>query len=424
MYFEIDKLVRENKEHGMFRSELHRFAKEVLRPAAEKLDKMDAREVAQHDSPYFEVIRKMKKNGYHRVLVPEEYGGEMLGPLEFNTFCEELAWGSMGLTTACGVNSFPAICAALIGSPEAIEEVVRPFMEDEEDKYHGCWAVMDPDRGSDYITAMDDPHPEEFGMEGFFKTERDGDEWVLNGTKSYWTSSGPCANWALVHPILPPHSSPQDIGAAMVPLTLPGVTVSPPIDKLGMRDDPQGEIIFENVRIPNHYMLAQAPEFGRTLVKMLVSCTSVYMGGMFLGVARAAFEETLKYCKERIQGKKPIIDHQLTRIRLYKMFEGIETARAFLRAATKNVFEEIFQNHTYYQSTAHAFTAQAYCKNTAFQIAHDGLQLFGGAGILKEMPIEKLFRDARVGLIMDGCSEMLSLEAVADMLEEDLYSVD
>jgi len=87
MYFEIDKLVRENKEHSMFRSELHRFAKEVLRPAAEKLDKMDAREVAQHDSPYFEVIRKMKKNGYHRVLVPEEYGGEMLGPLEFNTFC-------------------------------------------------------------------------------------------------------------------------------------------------------------------------------------------------------------------------------------------------------------------------------------------------------------------------------------------------
>ncbi len=424
MYFEIDKLVRENKEHSMFKEELHRFAKEVLRPAAEKLDKMDPKDVAQRDSLYFETLSKMKKNGYHRILVPEEYGGEMVGPLEYNTFCEELAWGSMGLTTAIGVSSFPPVTAAMIGAPELIDEIVRPWMEDEGHEYHGCWCVMDPDRGSDYIMAMDDPHPEEYGTEGFLKAERDGDGWVINGVKSYWTSSGPCANWALIHPILPPHSSPLDIGAGIVPLTLPGVTISPPIDKLGMRDDPQGEIIFDHVHIPDRYMLAQAPEFGRSLIKMMVSNTSCYMGGMFLGVARAAFEETLKYCKERVQGKKPIIDHQLTRIRLYKMFEGIETARAYLRAATKNVFEEVFINHTYYQSTAHAFTAQVYCKNTAFNIVHDALQLFGGAGILKEMPIEKWFRDARVGLIMDGTSEILSLETVGDMLEEDLYTTD
>ena len=190
-------------------------------------------------------------------------------------------------------------------------------MEDEGDKYHGCWTVMDPDRGSDYIMALNDPHPRSSASRGSCLVDRDGDDWVLNGVKSYWTSCGPCATWALAHPILPPHQ-PHSSARALVPLNPPGVTVSPPIDKVGMRDHPQGELIFENVKIPNHYMMAQAPEFGRTLAKMMVSCTSCHMGGTFIGLARAAFEEALKYCKERVQGKKLIIEHQLTRYRLYQ----------------------------------------------------------------------------------------------------------
>jgi alkylation response protein AidB-like acyl-CoA dehydrogenase len=424
MYFEIDSQVRNNQEISMFRSEVHRFAKEVVRPASLELDRMDYREAAAKDSPYFEVLRKMKKNGYHRVLIPDEYGGSMVGPLEFNIFAEELAWGGAGLATAIGVCQLGPAVASLVGSPQVIDEVVRPWMEDEGDKYDGCWCVMDPDRGSDYIMLFNEPDPESYGLKGFLIAEREGDGWVLNGTKSYWTSSGPCANWALVHPIIPPHRSAQDCGAALVPLDLPGVTNSGPIDKIGLRDDPQGEIIFDNVKIPDHYMIAQAADFGPTLMKMIISCTSVYMGGMFVGVARAAFEEALKYCGERVQGKVPIIEHQLTRYRLFNMFEKIETARAYLRTATRNVWEEVFQNHTYYQSTSHAMAAQTYCKNMAFDVTHDALQLHGGAGTLKEMPVEKFFRDARAALIMDGCSEILALEGAADMLEEDLYTVD
>ena len=424
MYFEIDSLVRNNPEISMWKSELHRFAEEVLRPASFELDRMDAKATVAKDSPYFEVIRKGKKNGYQRLLIPDEYGGTMIGPLEFNVWCEELGWGSVGLATSIIEGLFPAAAASIIGSPQVIDEVVRPWMEDEGDKYDGCWTVMDPDRGSDYIMSFNDPDPESFGIEGFLLADRDGDDWVLNGVKSYWTGCAPVATWALAHPVLPPHKGPHQLGAAVVPLNLPGITQSPPIDKVGMRDHPQGELIFENVKIPNHYMIAQAPEFGTILARLIISLTSCHMGGAFIGLARAAFEEALKYCNERVQGKALIVEHQLTRYRLYNMFEKIETARAFLRAATKNVFEEVFQNRTFNPSVAHALAAQTYSKNMAFEVAHDALQLHGGAGILKEMPIEKFFRDARPGLIMDGTSEILALEAAADMLDEELYTTD
>jgi alkylation response protein AidB-like acyl-CoA dehydrogenase len=424
MYFEIDSEFRDNPEVNMWKTECHRFAKEVIRPASFELDRMDAKDTGAKGNVYWEVMRKAKKNGYHRLLIPDEYGGTMVGPLEFNIWCEELGWGSVGLATSIVEGLFPAAAASLIGTPKVIDEVVRPWMEDEGDEYYGCWTVMDPDRGSDYIMSFNDPDPASFGIEGFLIVDRDGDEWVLNGVKSYWTGCAPTATWALAHPVLPPHEGPHQLGGAVVPLNLPGVTQSPPIDKVGMRDHPQGELIFENVRIPNHYMIAQAPAFGSILAKVIISCTSCHMGGAFIGLARAAFEEALKYCNERVQGKKLIIEHQLTRYRLYQMFEKIETARAFLRAATKNVFEEVFQNHTLNPSAAHAICAQIYCKNMAFEVCNDALQLHGGAGILKEMPIEKFFRDSRPGLIMDGTSEVLSLEVAADMLDEELYTVD
>ncbi len=424
MYFEIDTHVRENEELSMLKAELHKFAKEVIRPAAKELDQMPPGETAREGSPYYEVMRQMKKNGYHRIMVPEEFGGMYSGPEMFNVVFEEIAWGSLGFATALGVDIIPTAVMSLIGSPEVIDEVLRPWMEDEAGNYHGCWSVMDPDRGSDYIMSMSMPDAEKLGIKGFARADRDGDGWLINGVKSYWTSSAPCANWILTHPLIPPHHSPTDIGAAIVPTSLPGVTVSPPIDKLGTRDDPQGEIVFDNVRIPEHYMISSNAALASNMMKMVISSTSCGIASMAVGVARAAFEEALSYTQERVQGGKAIIDHQLTRYRLYKMFEKIETARYFIRSVTKHVFEEIFVKREFLQSTAHALAAQAYSKEKAFEVVTDALQLFGGAGITKDYVIEKIFRDARCGLIEDGTVEILGLEALEDMLQEETYNLD
>jgi len=424
VYTEIDDRIRFNEEITMFKNEVHRFAKEVVRPAAWELDKMDSKDAAAKDSPYFDVMRKMKKNGYHRLFITEENGGDGAGADEFNILFEELGWGSVGFATAIGVDMLAPIAMDLIGTPEIQEEVLRPWMADEGDKYHGCWAVMDPDRGSDYVIGMTHPNPEEFGIKGFCRADRDGDDWVLNGSKSYWTSSGPVSTWVMTHPVIPPHEKFTDLGAAVLPLDLPGVTVMPPIDKLGTRDDPQGQIIFDNVRIPNHYMVAQVPALSLPLMKMIISCSSCGMASFYTGLARAAFEETLKYCYERVQGNKPLIEHQLTQYRVYKMFEKIETSRAYVRSVIRHVWREVIETREFGQSTPHALVAQAYCKDMAFAVAHECVQLHGGMGITKDMLVEKLFRDARCGLIEDGSSEILGLEAAADLLAEETYTLD
>ncbi len=424
MYFELDETVRDNPEFSMLKTELHKFARDVMRPVARELDQMKPEEVSAPESPYFRVMKQMKQNGYHRILVAEEFGGELVGPEAYNIFFEELGWGSMGLATALGVDLLPSAVMSLVGSPEVIDEVLRPWMDDTENNYRGCWSVMDPDRGSDYITAMAAPDPEELGTRGFCRAERDGDGWVINGVKSYWTSSAPCANWALTHPLVPPHENPLDLGAAVIPLTLPGVTVAAGIDKLGTRDVPQGEIVFENVRIPGHYMLAAVPEMTTYMVKMILSCTSCAIASMSIGLARAAFEEALRYTHERIQGGRPIVEHQLTRHRLYLMSQKLETARYFTRAVTKNVYDEIFVKRTFLQSTPHALMAQAYAKQSAFEIASEALQLFGGSGIMKETLVERLFRDARCVMIEDGTVEILGLASIDEALNEGTYTWD
>lgn len=424
MYFDIDSNIRDNEELTMIKNELHRFARDVIRPAAMKLDQMSPREVAAPDSPYFDVMKKIKQMGYHRMLVPEEYGGAMMSPDIFNIFFEEIAWGSVGFATAIGVDMIPTCVMGLVGSPELREEVLVPWMKDEEDNYRGCWSLTDPDRGSDNIIVMTHPNPEELGIKGFLIARPDGDEWVINGVKSYWTSSAPCANWALIHPLIPPHRGPHDMGLAVVPLTLPGVSVGPPIDKLGTRDDPQGEIVFDNVRIPEHYMICSDSYISRQLLKCIIANTSCAVASMFVGVARAAFEEAWAYCRQRVQGGKPIIEHQLTKYRLYRMYEKIEVTRQFVRAVTKHVWERVLELQTFDQSTSHALMAQAFAKENAFQIASEALQLFGASGITKEMVIEKIFRDARCGMILDGTCEILGLTAIEDLLDDDRYTLD
>ncbi|MFZ5596433.1 MAG: acyl-CoA dehydrogenase family protein [Bacillota bacterium] len=424
MYFELDTMIRENDELTMLRNEIHKFAKEVIRPASVTLDQMNSKDTHKKDSPYFEVMKKMKKNGYHRLLVPEEYGGLNAGPEAFCIVVEELGWGSVGLATALGVDWIPTGMMSLIASPEIIEEILVPWMEDENDEYRGCWSVMDPDRGSDYIMTMSHPNPEILGTKGFCRAERDGDDWIIHGVKSLWTSSGPCANWALTHPLIPPYDDASCLGAAIIPLNTPGVSQSFPIDKLGTRDDPQGELVFDKVRIPDRYMLATAPELASTLFSSLISLTSTFIACVSVGLARAAFEEAVKYTKERVQGGKAVFDHQLTKYRLYKMFEKIETSRFYTRSVAKHVWEEVFENRTFNQSTSHALTAQAFCKEKAFEVVHDALQLFGGSGILKESLIEKLFRDARCLMIEDGTVEVLGLEAIEHAFKDEIITTD
>jgi alkylation response protein AidB-like acyl-CoA dehydrogenase len=199
-------------------------------------------------------------------------------------------------------------------------------------------------------------------------------------------------------------------GAAIVPLDLPGVSKGPPLDKLGLRAMNQGEIYFDDVRIPKRYMVAE-PEQSVAIMDAVVAGAGAGMGATYTGLARAAFEEALKYCKERVQGGKPIAEHQLVQRKLFDMFTKVETARAISRAAmVYNTGAEPPQTH-------YSVASKVYCTEVAFAVASDAVQLFGGYGLCKEILVEKLFRDARAPLMEIGTNEVLSLGAARLILD-------
>jgi alkylation response protein AidB-like acyl-CoA dehydrogenase len=141
------------------------------------------------------------------------------------------------------------------------------------------------------------------------------------------------------------------------------------------------------------------------------------MAAIATGLARAAFEEALAYARAREQSGTPICEHQSVKAKLYDMFEKVETCRAYSRSVCEHVFDRNMSAFEFDASHRHALAAQVYCKRTAFEVAHEAVQIHGANGITRDYPVEKLFRDARVKLIEDGTCEVLGLESADGVIE-------
>ncbi|MHA1593105.1 MAG: acyl-CoA dehydrogenase family protein [Candidatus Baldrarchaeia archaeon] len=422
-FLDLDELSEEDK---LLREEVHRFAKEVMRPASIELDRMPPEERIKSDSPFFKVIKKMKELGYHKLHVPPDLGGPDLTPLQRYIVMEELGWGSLGLATAIGVDMIPFTCAALFGSDEIKEELVKPWMEDTKGEYRGCWGVTEPEHGSDYLMVLRDEDHLKYGK-GNVVAEKDGDEWVISGQKSAWVSAAPVATHCGLHAQVKGAKSLVNGLFCVVPLNAEGVRRGKPVDMLGMRDCPQGELFFDDVRIPDHYVIVAPTPFYGVFCDQVLCLTSCAMGAFSVGLARAAFEEALNYARERVQGGVPLVKHKNIKLKLYEMFEKVETARYYVRKAIEYTHKKTLEQKTFDASPRHARLAQIYAKRIAFEVANDALQIFGAYGLSKEFIIEKLFRDARALQIEDGTVEVLSLEAAEDIIlnyEKDYYDAD
>ncbi|ADN49673.1 acyl-CoA dehydrogenase family protein [Vulcanisaeta distributa] len=410
-YLDLDRLTEED---DLIRRNVHKLAEEVLRPLSIKVDRMDPRDRVAPGSPLYDAIREMKRMGLHRIHLPKDRGGLGLTNLQRYIIDEELGWASLGFATLIGVDAIPFTIAALFGSERVKEELVKPWLEDTEGRYIGCWGVTEPEHGSDYILAFRDREVESFGK-GNVVIERDGDEWVINGQKSAWVSAAPVCTHMGLHAQLRDGRSLRDGAFVIVPLNLRGVRKGEPVDMLGNRDCPQGPVFFDNVRVPDDYVIAQPP-FYELFSDQLLNLTSVNMGAFSVGLARAAFEEALKYARSRIQGGKPLIEHKNIKLKIYEMFERVETARYYVRKAMDFVYTKFFVEQSFTTPPRYARAAQVYAKKIAFEVAHDALQIFGAYGLSREFIIEKLFRDARALLIEDGTVEALSLDAADDII--------
>ncbi len=397
-YFDINlDLTDEDKA---IKEAAHKFAREVMRPASIEIDRMSAEEAVAEGSPLWSVVKQAYELGYHKASFPEEVGGLGFTPLQTHILQEELMWGSLGLTGVVFLACWPYFKVMATMNLQMIEEFVIPFCRCSDGSVSGCWAITEPEHGSDTI-AVGEAFFSDPKIKGQVRARLEGDEWVISGQKAAWVSCAPTASHCMLNVHIDPSMGLAGGGVCMLPLNLPGISRGKPLEKVGQRDLPQGELFFDNVRIPKRWMFVGPEEYGDWVVGNL-GFGNTGMSVVALGLARAAFDETLKYAKERVQGGKPLIEHYSMKVRIHRMFAQVEAIRAMSRAVcTLNA-------RVYPPLAEYAYAAKTFCTETAREVIEEGVQIHGANGLTKEYFIEKLWRDSRALTIEDGENTVLN----------------
>jgi alkylation response protein AidB-like acyl-CoA dehydrogenase len=387
--------------------EVRKFAREVMRPAGLDLDKLaDPADVIAEGSVLWDLFKTYREMDLHLLQIPKELGGLAgdLDPIAGYLIAEEMGYGDVGLTISLGTSNMPFGMAAMFQHVPELKQMVHDYCEDKKGELVGCWAITEPDHGGDWSLGGEDAKCGP-SVTGVLK----GDEYIVNGEKAAWVSNGTIATHAVLHVGLVPEMGMAGSGLAVIPLDLPGISRGKPLDKMGQRPLNQGGIIFEDARIPKQYMVIgeEAVAVMPMMGEAILSGANGGMSILFAGLAKAAFDEAFKYSQERVQGGVPIFQHQNIKLKLFKMFTMVEAARANARrmAAYNAAHPEAL-------SGTHAVAAKCLSTETATYVASEAMQILGGNGLAREYPIEKMYRDARAGMIEDGVNETLSLQAV------------
>lgn len=400
MYY-LDLDLNLTKEDLMLKKAAHEFARDVMRPVSLAMDKMTAEEAVAPGSPFWEFKKKAYELEFHTILIPESYGGQGLSPKQLHIVLEELAWGSVGLTVDLVVAAFPAYMASMVPTEEMIDDIIVPFCECRDGKIAGCWAITEPMHGSDTLLpgypSFRDP-----GIGADCTATLDGDHYIINGQKAAWVSGAPYASHAALFCQVDQSQGHAGGALILVPLDLPGVKRGAPLEKMGQRDDPQGEIYFDNVRVPAKYLVFGADAY-EPMLEIVLSATTVLMGVLAVGIGRAAFEEALEYAKNRVQCGKALIEHQDVQKKLYKMFGKIEMTRCTTRAVLE------YNQNTSTPAEEYSVLGKVFGCQYALEVTNEAIQIFGGNGLTREYIVEKLFRDARSMLIEDGANDVLAI---------------
>lgn len=399
MYFDLN--LNLTSEDADLKTAAHTFAREVIRPIAAELDRMSPEDVIAPASPYWDFMRKAYKLGYHKLPFPEVFGGPGLTPFQISLVMEELAWGSFGMTLALNTTLDAAV--AMGGTEQHINEFTIPYCNCADGTVVGSWAITEPDHGTDTLMAgypsFHDPD-----IKAQCRARLDGDEYVINGQKSAWVSGGTVAKSVLLMCQIDSTQGHAGGGMFIFSLDRPGVSKGKPLDKLGARELNQGEIFFDNVRVPKEYLVVGPDRYEAELAAHL-ALTTPMVGMWSVGLARAALDETLAYARERRQGGRLLIDHPNVQQAIFDMFRKVEAGRQLCRAA----FVYNWSNPPQKRAPEYGFAAKTFATQASLEVTSSAIQIFGGNGLSREYLVEKLFRDARSSMICDGSNDSLSI---------------
>ena len=369
-------------EQRNLREMAHDFAAKEIRPVAWEYDR---------DGTWPEdVIQKAWEVGLMNSHIPEEYGGAGAGYLDGCLIEEELSWGCSGIQTTLGCNGLASTPVLIGGSEEVKKEYLGRLIEA---PLLASFCLTEPDAGSD--------------VSGMRTTAtRHGDKYVINGSKCFITNGGH-ANWYTVFAKTDKDAGHRGISAFLVPRDA-GVVVDKKEDKLGQRASNTATISFDDVEIPAANLLAEE-NHGFKLAMMTLDRTRPGVAAMATGIARAAFEFAVEYSKERVQFGVPIAMHQAVQFMIADMATDIEAAR--LLTWKSAVMLDNDERNTLVSSHAKRFAADA-----AMKVTTDAVQIYGGYGFIKDYPVEKLFRDAKIMQLYEGTSQIQRLVIARETL--------
>jgi len=361
----------------------HDFAEKEIRPVAWEHDKEGTWPA--------DVFEKAWELGLMNNHVPVEYGGPGLDYLTGALIEEEISWGCSGIGTSLGANGLATAPLHLGGS----EDLKKKYfgMLTEEVKY-ASFCLTEPDAGSD-VSGM--------------KTTavKQGDKYVINGSKCFITN-GSYANFYTVYAKTDKEAGHRGISAFIVDRDLDGVSVDKKEDKLGQRASNTATISFSDVEIPAENMLGEENK-GFKLAMMTLDRTRPGVAAMATGIARAAFEFASDYSKERVQFGVPIAMHQAIQFMIADMATKVHLSR--LATWQSAVLLDQGKRNTLESSHAKRFAA-----DSAMEVTTDAVQVYGGYGFIKEYPVEKLMRDAKIMQLYEGTSQIQRLVIARETL--------
>jgi acyl-CoA dehydrogenase len=366
-------LTDEQKE---LRAVAREFATKEIRPKAADYD--------VHMTHPVDVIAKAHDVGLMNVHVPAEYGGLGLGAFDGMLVGEEINWGCTGIGTSIGANGLGAGPVIIAGTDEQKMTWLTPLVEQ---PILCSFGLSEPDAGSDVARLKT-------------TAERHGDEYVLNGSKTFITNAG-YANWTVVFAKTDVSKGHRGISAFIVPMDTPGVTIEQHLDKMGQRATDTSAFALQDVIVPAANRLGEEGQ-GFKLAMQTLDFTRPGTAIGAVGVAQAAYELAVAYAKERVTFDVPIAMHQGVNFMIADMATEIEAARLLTWQAAWML--DRGERATLYSSFAKRFSA-----DTAMKVTTDAVQVFGGYGYMKEYPVEKLMRDAKLFQIYEGTSQIQRL---------------
>jgi alkylation response protein AidB-like acyl-CoA dehydrogenase len=362
------------------------FAREKVLPLAHDIDEKG------RVPP--ELIAEMASLGFLGIYVPESYGGAGLDALSYALVCEEInrACASTGVVMSSHV-SLVVDPLLHFGSDAQKDRFLRPLASGEK---LGCFALSEPASGSDAAAMRT-------------SARRDGDAWVLNGTKNFITN-GASADLALVFTQTDASARKRGIAAFVVETGTPGFSVGKLEHKLGIRGSDTAQLLFQDCRVPAANLLGEAGA-GFKIALSTLDGGRISIAAQAVGIARACLEDSLAYAKEREAFGKKIVEFQAIQWKLADMATEIDAARLLVwRAAT---LKDRGEDHI-----LAAAQAKLFASDVAVRAARECVQIFGGYGYLTDFPAERHYRDAKITEIYEGTSEIMNLVIAEEILKE------